>query len=313
VSAEAAWRPGPPPGQAIQTAIEANMCTYWLSLAQGPAAERWDGSDLKWAYTGSPVLNRVAGAQLDEDQTDARIAEVLQRFRGWGAGVTWLTGPSTRPPDLGQRLLRQGFSHQDTWTGMALDLSAAATPDSGPPGLTVGPADGGAARRVWLDVVGTAFRLPPAARGVFGRLPSRAGATEGPDGALWRRYLGFLDGRPVSAAALVGAAGAAGVYLVGTVPGARQRGFATALTHHVLAEARALGYDLAVLQATNEGRGLYRKLGFVEYGVIEVYRWTPPQRWGPRRFLRLVRSGCPGLRWPARPQWPQWPLGQGRG
>jgi ribosomal protein S18 acetylase RimI-like enzyme len=300
VSAATARRPGPPPWQAIQQAIEANMCAYWLSLAQGPPAARSDGRDLKWAYTGYPVLNRVTGAQFEEGETDARIAEVLQRFRAWGAGVTWLTGPSTRPPDLGQRLERHGFSYQGAWTGMALDLSGAATPDSRPSGLTVGPADGGAARRVWLEVIGTAFGLPPAARGVFDRLPSGDEGAEGPGGALWRRYVGFLDGRPVSAGALVGAAGAAGVYLVGTVPGARQRGFATALTRHVLAEARALGYSLAVLQATDEGRGLYRKLGFVAYGVIGVYRWTPAHRWGLRRLVRLVRAGPSGLRWPQR-------------
>ncbi len=268
------------------------MHAYWLSLARGPHGVRADGPDLKWSYTGSPVLNRVSGARFGARDADARIAAVVQRFRAWDAGIAWLTGPSTRPPDLGRRLEARGFAYAGAWTGMALDLAGSGPPGAPPAGLTIRAADEGAARRAWLDVIDAAFRLPPAARDVFHRLP---GDPESDGDAVWHRYVGFLDGRPVASATLVGAAGTAGVYLVGTLPGARRRGLATALTRHVLAEARARGDTMAVLQATQTGRGLYRRLGFVEYGVIDVYRWTPPgqghRRWlnDPGRLARLAR------------------------
>jgi hypothetical protein len=39
-----------------------------------------------------------------------------------------------------------------------------------------------------------------------------------------------------------------------------------------LRDARTAGCDLAVLQATSEAAGLYRRLGFVAYGEITEYK-----------------------------------------
>ena len=59
------------------------------------------------------------------------------------------------------------------------------------------------------------------------------------------------------------AAGVNGLYGVGTVPGERGRGYATALTRAGL----ALAPDRpAVLQPSPAAARLYRRLGFVEIG-----------------------------------------------
>jgi predicted acetyltransferase len=64
-----------------------------------------------------------------------------------------------------------------------------------------------------------------------------------------------------------------GVYTVGTVAKWRRRGFARALTAHVLAEAHRLGARTATLQSTRMGQQLYASLGFEPVGRYE--EWVP--------------------------------------
>lgn len=273
------------------------MAAYWLSLSDQGRGQRYDGPDLKWVYTGRPMLNRVVSARLEAAGADARIAEVKERFTAWGASVTWLTGPSTRPADLRERLQERGFTSQGDWIGMSLDLNgpALATLDSRrgvpsvPPGLVVREVVDGATARPWLQTISAGFRLPPAARETFLGLPTPSE----PD-APWRRYVGFVAGRPVSTATLFTGGGIAGVYLVATVPGARGQGLGGALTRHALAVARAAGHELAVLQATPAGQDLYRKIGFRPCCAIGVYRWAPSGGRDVRRYFgaaleRLLR------------------------
>ncbi|MBI3970532.1 MAG: GNAT family N-acetyltransferase [Chloroflexi bacterium] len=277
-------------------AIEANMSAYWLTLGSGPRGEVYNGSELQWVYTGSPVLNRVMGARLDGTTVGARIEQVVARFRAWNAGVAWLLGPSTRPADLGARLTAQGFIHEGDWVGMAHDLRRLGVGETNgaadAPGLVVREVTDRKGFDSWLRIVGAGFALPRPARLVFRECFTRSGFG---GHAPWRHFVGLVDGRPLSAATLFTAEGAAGVYLVATVPHARGRGFATALTRRVLAEARAHGHDLAVLQATQAGKNLYRTLGFEERCTIDIYRWTPAdgsglgRRWAAR-LRRLWRN-----------------------
>jgi ribosomal protein S18 acetylase RimI-like enzyme len=262
------------------------MAAYWLALVPGQRGKRYTGPDLTWVYSGRRDFNRVVAAHLEAADADARIADVVRRFGGWGAHLTWLVGPSSRPSDLPQRLTRQGFVRAGEWTGMALDLTRPAPPPFGrsalPAGLEVrevatGDGDG---LRLWMEVLRAAFRLPPPAWGTFRDLVTTPPAG-GPGG--WHRYVGLLAGRPVSTATLFTGAGAAGLYLVATVPGARRRGLAMALTRHALDEARERGHRLAVLQATPPARDLYRRTGFQECCTVGVYRWAPAGLLGAAR------------------------------
>lgn len=62
-----------------------------------------------------------------------------------------------------------------------------------------------------------------------------------------------------------------GIYMVGTVPAARRRGLATALSSLAVAEARARGCITASLQATEMAVGVYARVGFRDLGRFEEY------------------------------------------
>ncbi|MFK8101814.1 MAG: GNAT family N-acetyltransferase [Saprospiraceae bacterium] len=62
-----------------------------------------------------------------------------------------------------------------------------------------------------------------------------------------------------------------GIYAVSTLETFRNRGISSALTHYALTAAKNEDCDLATLQATKMGEGVYRKLGFKIYGNFDVY------------------------------------------
>ena len=96
----------------------------------------------------------------------------------------------------------------------------------------------------------------------------------GPD-LPWRIFVGRVDGKAVSIAEMLLGAGAVGVQYVVTLPEARRRGFAGALTSRVLDEGARRGYRVGVLTASPEGYEVYRKMGFAEFGRTWRYEWEP--------------------------------------
>ena len=85
----------------------------------------------------------------------------------------------------------------------------------------------------------------------------------------YRGFVGFVAGRPVSMVALVRAEGALGIYSLGTLPDYRRRGYGEALLRTALSE-RQDGEPL-VLESTEAGYPLYRRLGFKEAARFSVY------------------------------------------
>jgi GNAT superfamily N-acetyltransferase len=77
------------------------------------------------------------------------------------------------------------------------------------------------------------------------------------------------DARPLGAAMGYLAGDVCEVIHVATTPAARRRGIGAAVTAAVVTEARNRGANLAVLQATEYGHGVYRALGFEE---VDRYR-----------------------------------------
>jgi GNAT superfamily N-acetyltransferase len=65
--------------------------------------------------------------------------------------------------------------------------------------------------------------------------------------------------------------GDCGVTLVGTAPDARRTGLATVAMRFALAEAARDGCRTTTLQATRAGRPLYERLGYREFGAMQLW------------------------------------------
>jgi len=78
------------------------------------------------------------------------------------------------------------------------------------------------------------------------------------------------SGRPVSAAMVLASGDVASVQLVGTVPDARGRGLGELCTQWTVRAGFDLGAAAVVLEASEAGEPVYRRMGFTE---VSRYRW----------------------------------------
>lgn len=257
--------------QRLIVASEANRYQSFLCLARTPGGQQYDGTDVKWVDSGTPVLNLVFGARFDGGEPGRQIDSVLQHFRARSVAIFWMVGPGTRPADLGERLEARGFTLESQLAHMAFDLSDFIRRTPGVPEVEVSIARG-PELKTWCETACRGFDVRGPFREQFARV-----AHDGFNGhGLYDAYLATEKGRPVATAALMPAFGVGGIYWVSTVPEARGRGIARMLLETVVADAREKGCRMAVLQSTEMGYGFYKRLGFRDsIGIERSYEWRP--------------------------------------
>lgn len=94
--------------------------------------------------------------------------------------------------------------------------------------------------------------------------------------ALWRGpfagWVGYADGRPVTAAATLVTPDAMGLYCVATLPEKWRNGYGEAIVRHALERAReTYSVERTVLQSSTQGMSLYRKMGYETVTRFRVY------------------------------------------
>jgi ribosomal protein S18 acetylase RimI-like enzyme len=88
----------------------------------------------------------------------------------------------------------------------------------------------------------------------------------------YRGFVGFVGGKPVAIVAIVATPDALGVYSLSTIPECRRLGYGEALLRAAVASEQArTGIKRIVLQSTDAGYSLYRRLGFSEVAKFSVY------------------------------------------
>jgi GNAT superfamily N-acetyltransferase len=153
---------------------------------------------------------------------------------------------------------------------MAVDLLALNESLPQPTGLVIEPVVDAETLEQFCHIAVIGFGFPASMESAFRELWASVGV--GPELPL-RHYLGWLDGKPVATSSLILGAGVAGIYIVATVPEVRRKGIGAAMTLLACHEARALGFRVAVLEASEMGYGVYQKVGFREYCKASFYVW----------------------------------------
>jgi GNAT superfamily N-acetyltransferase len=246
----------------IANTIETNINAYLLSFARLPGARLNDDGQVVWLDSGlaDPNFNSVVHANLTPETAGSAIEAVLSHFRQRSLPLTWHIGPSTQPRDLDRFLLSHGMEHSEDEPGMAVEIERMRDDFQAPPGLVIEQAQKEDDLETWISIWGCG------APEVVGRFWLDAFRQMGSgDDLSWRYFVGRLDGRPVATSKLFIGAGVAAVHHVVTLPEMRRQGIGTAMTLRVLDEAHAMGYRVAVLTASPDGIGSYRRIGFQEY------------------------------------------------
>ena len=262
----------------LTAALDANFtqqCTYF---GVAPQATICDDETITWVASGIPIAEYNAVTRLNlpsgtpQATLDATITAAISAFRMRGQSFIWWIGPTTRPTDLGLRLLAHVLTHLEEAPGMAVDLDALPTHVATPDGLTIAPVDDEVALEAWVRTAGAGYGEPEDV--LQARLAVHTSLGFAPNLPL-RRYLAWLDGQPVAMSTYFLAAGVVGVYEVATIPAARRQGVGAAITLAPLLAARELGFRVGVLESSSMGVGVYTSLGFHTCCSFDLYGWEP--------------------------------------
>lgn len=255
---------------ALIAAMEANAQELAVLWGRALRAEFHEEPEQQWFISGLPfeLGNGVVRAAFTTADVDAKIEEVTRHFKERNVPAAWLVGPSSQPADLGSHLEAAGWIRDDEAPGMAIDLLALREDNPLPPALVIKEVSDGEMLKQWIRTMTVGSGIPDSVQNILLDLCARYGFVRVPSVSY---YLGLLDGEPVATSLLFMAGGVAGIYDVATLPDARGRGIGTALTVAPLLAARAKGYRSGILQSTQMGLNVYRRLGFQEYCSFGFY------------------------------------------
>jgi GNAT superfamily N-acetyltransferase len=257
---------------AVKNAIKANWKNYHYCLGRSPSVELSIGRYLTWFLTNMPdhFMNLVVCTELPSEGVDELIEGALAHLRSLNIRkLSWLAEEGRPAAEIRGYLARHGFNFDETFAKeMAADLTALPGDLPMPRNLEIITVQESEALRDWIHVASVGFDIPEEFEKTWYDF-----FVEAVLDLPFRSYLALLDGEPVATSQLFLSAGVAGVYNVTCLPGARGQGIGTAVTLAPLREARSIGYGTGILQASELGSRVYRRLGFQDYGELSVYLW----------------------------------------
>lgn len=262
--------------------IQENFITYFRIFAGIPGVRYVEGA-ATWIVTdGGAPGTQMLKSNFPSETVDQHIDAVIAEMGQYTGEIDWMVFPGCRPAHLGARLAARGLA-------------------GGPDGAwrLVGDIPGMAGNWMFVDLTD----LPPAPKvsehfrivRVNDERMLDAWRQISADGfgggeyhnfyqayarhgfaadALAHDYIGYLDEQPVTSGTLLLAGGSASIYNVSTPTNLRGQGFGGAITYAMLEEMRRRNYTWSWIWASELGKSLYARLGFVQvdFGVRE-YQW----------------------------------------
>ncbi len=166
-------------------------------------------------------------------------------------------------------LLAYGLTHNETNIAMVADLTEAAFNVARPTGLVIQQAERASELQQFGSLIARLFGDSDEAPQVAAYF---TGLSQQPlrQFPAMRHYIGTVQGETVATGTLFIGSETVGIYDITTQVNYRQRGIGSAMFAHLLHEARAYSRRYAVLQASPDGIGIYRKAGFMAVGEVRV-------------------------------------------
>jgi GNAT superfamily N-acetyltransferase len=255
-------------------AVEENVFAMFRSMTQVLSGEIEENPRLSRYHTApsSPIFKGTYRTNLPSEEADDAIRETIEWFKGRGAPFFfWWIGKDSKPSDLDERLVAHGFGvFEKDAPSMVADINQLNWDNPRPPELRLNPVANDNQLLQWKQAFIEAFGIPEFAGQAWVDATREVGIGKTP----WYLLLGTLGSEVVCCGLLYCGAGVAGLLGLGTLPAYRRMGIGSAMQLERLRIARELGYQYAVLFASEMGYSPYLKLGFKDTGRrVSRYLW----------------------------------------
>ena len=237
--------------------VRAGMSPFWRGLAEGTGGRAWEQDGVFAALVPASPKRSFFNSVFYEDpqrlieSIDALAA--LYRDAGIEAWTVWVPEQDTEVADA---LAAAGHELDATPRAMGMPLDGLRPPDPDPE-LAI-------REEVDFELVS---RLNEVA---YGYAPGDFPPVRGDQSAM-RTYFGALDGETVGCAGAFTNGSDCEVVYVAVLPEGRGRGISGRLMARALADAREQGLETTTLKATKLGYPVYVKLGYGDYGTLQMW------------------------------------------
>ena len=255
--------------QALTRSIRANLNEFFRHLGKSvPEGYFENGKFTRWySSLRHPWFNGVLSSSPPEDDDDAFVEETIGYFRSKNVDTfTWWLEPPLKPADWKPVLSRHGLGFSKGPPGMAVDLETLSKPVPLVDGLEIRAVEDDLSLHTWAHSFMLGYSLPPEWEASVYAVWQKLGLA-----FPIRNYLGYWNGEPIGTSSIFYGAGVAGIYCVSTLPAARGKGIGAAMTLHPLYEARNLGYRIGILQSSEMGFNVYKRIGFRHLSQVEHF------------------------------------------
>tara|TARA_B100000029_G_scaffold416737_1_gene421114 strand:+ start:119 stop:910 length:792 start_codon:yes stop_codon:yes gene_type:complete len=247
-------------------AIKSDFDRVFRSLLRGDDTTHTDSFVRIHSGLPHPIANLVIARSI---KNATLMSEAIAPLRSddHPAGVACL---EVIGRDIEAVLTDSGFQLVEQLTAMGISLEELAT---SPPrsGLSLREVEGNE-HDEWVNVMSEGYELP---RAFVDRIGPGVVSSIAAPGEQWRYFIADLDGTPAGTATLVIRDGVVGVYNISTLPSHRGRGIGAFVTSEPLVLARADGYRTAILQSSEMGLPVYKRIGFSSFGTFPFYVRSP--------------------------------------
>ena len=246
--------------------IDYNTAEFFLYLGRLNNDEICDSSEIKYIFSKN-WQSRIFMANFNESSASENIEQVISRIKELNIPVLWFVTPMSRPRNLQSILKEHGFKYQNNWRAMAIDLKTMPERFNTPEGLEIKEVLNLEELKTWTDVLVESFEFSKISRSY-----KKYFINAGIENLNFHYYLGFFNGKPAASSILFKGKHAAGLFYIGTLHEFRGKGIAEAMVRHILIKAQNHGYAVSVLQASELGYPLYKKIGFEKYFTTNIYK-----------------------------------------